>query len=51
MQQKYFDEHSDDLWCIRDKLAGKKSSLDKTYKTNMEVNDKVHDLNQQRRSM
>ena len=38
---------SDDLWCIRDKLAGKKSSLGKTYKTIREANDKVYELNQQ----
>ena len=47
MQQKYLNVTSDDLWCIRDKLAGKKSSLGKTYKTNREANDKVYDLNQQ----
>ena len=47
MQQKYLNVTSDDLWCIRDKLAGKKSSLGKTYETNSEANDKVHELNQQ----
>ena len=47
MQQKYLNVTSDDLWCIRDKLAGKKSSLGKTCKTNREANDKVYDLNQQ----
>ena len=47
MQQKYLNVTSDDLWRIRDKLVGKKSSLGKTYKTNREANDKVHDLNQQ----
>ena len=39
MQQKYLNVTSDDLWCIRHKLAGKKSSLGKTYKTNREAND------------
>ena len=38
---------ADDVWCIRDKLAGKTSSLGKTYKTNREANEKVYDLNQQ----
>ena len=47
MQQRYLNVTSDDLWCIRDKLAGKKSSLGKTYETNSEANDKVHELNQQ----
>ena len=47
MQQKYLNVTSDDLWRIRDKLDGKKSSLGKTYKTNREANDKVYDLNQQ----
>ena len=47
MQQKYLNATSDDLWCIRDKLAGKKSSLGKTYKTNTEANEKVDELNQQ----
>ena len=47
MQQKYLNVTSDDLWCIRDKLARKKSSLGKTYKTNKEANDKVYELNQQ----
>ena len=47
MQQRYLNVTSDDLWCIRDKLSGKKSSLGKTYKTNKETNDKVYDLNQQ----
>ena len=47
MQQRYFHVTSDDLWCIRAKLAGKKSSLGKTYKTNQEANDKVNELNQQ----
>ena len=47
MQQRYLNVTSDDLWCIRDKLAGKKSSLGKTYKTNREANDKVYELNQQ----
>ena len=47
MQQKYLNITSDDLWRIRDKLDGKKSSLGKTYKMNREANDKVYDLNQQ----
>ena len=47
MQQRYLNVTSEDLWCIRDKLAGKKSSLGKTYKTNREANDKVYELNQQ----
>ena len=47
MQQRYLNVTSDDLWCIRDKLAGKKSSLGKTYKTNKEANDKVYEFNQQ----
>ena len=47
MQQKYLNVTSDDLWCIRDKLSGKKSSLGKTYKTNKVANDKVYELNQQ----
>ena len=42
MQQKYLNVSSDDLWCIRDKLAGKKSSLGKTCKTEREAND-THD--------
>ena len=46
-QQRHFEVTSDDLWFIRDELAGKKSNLGKTCKTNREVNDKVHDLNQQ----
>ena len=45
MQQKYLNVTSDDLWCVRDKLAGKKSRLGKTYKTNREADDKVYDLN------
>ena len=47
MQQKYLNVTSDDLWCIRDRLAGNKSSLGKTYKTNREAYDKVYELNQQ----
>ena len=47
MQQRYLNVTSDDLLCIRDKLAGKKSSLGKAYKTNREANDKVDELNQQ----
>ena len=47
MQQRYLNVTSDDLWCIRDKLSGKKGSLGKTYKTNKEANDKVYELNQQ----
>ena len=47
MQQRYFNVTLDDLWCIRDKLFGKKSSLGESYKTNQEANDKVYDLNQQ----
>ena len=47
MQQRYLNVTSDDPWCIRDKLAGKKSSLGKTYKTNREAHDKVYELNQQ----
>ena len=42
MQQKYLNVTSDGLWCIRDKLAGKTSSMGKTYKTNREAND-THD--------
>ena len=38
---------SDDLWRIRDKLDGKKSSLGKTYKMSKQANDEVYDLNQQ----
>ena len=41
MQTRYLNVTSDDLWCIRDKLAGKE------MKTNREANDKVYDLNQQ----
>ena len=47
MQHKYLNVTSDDLWRIRDKLDGKKSSQGKTYKTNREANDKVYDLSQQ----
>ena len=47
MQQRYLNVTSDDLWCIRDKLSEKKSSLGKTYKANEEANDKVFELNQQ----
>ena len=47
MQQRYLNVTSDDLWCVQDKLASKKSSLGKTYKTNREANDKVYELNQQ----
>ena len=44
MQYKYLNVTSDDLWRIRDKLDGKKSSLGKTYKMNKEANDEVYDL-------
>ena len=37
MQQRYLNVTSDDLWCIRDKLSGKKSSLGKKYKTIKEL--------------
>ena len=37
MQPRSFNVTSDDLRCIRDKLAGEKSSLGKTYKTNREA--------------
>ena len=47
MQCKYLNVTSDDLWRIRDKLDGKRSSLGKAYKMNKEANDKEHDLNQQ----
>ena len=47
MKQKYLNVTSDDLWRIRDRLDGKESSLEKTYKTNREANGKVYDLNQQ----
>ena len=47
MHQKYLNFTSDDLWCIRDKLSGKKSCLGKTYKTNKVANDKNYELNQQ----
>ena len=47
MQQRYLNVTSDDLWCMRDKLSGKKSSLGTTYKTNKEANDNVYELNQQ----
>ena len=47
MQNKYLNVTSDDLWRIREKLDGKKSSLGKTCKMNREANDKVYDLNQQ----
>ena len=47
MQQKYLNITSDDLWRTRDKLDGKKSSLRKTHKMNIEANDKVYDLNPQ----
>ena len=47
MQYKYLNVTSDDLWRIRDKQDGKKSSLGKTYKMNKEANDKIYDLNQQ----
>ena len=47
MQQKYLNVTSDDLWCIRDTVCGKKSSLGKTNNTNKEANDKVYELNQQ----
>ena len=39
MQLKYLNVTSDDLWRIRDKVSGKKSSLAKTKKTNKEAND------------
>ena len=43
MQQRYLNVTSDDLWCVREKLAGKKKkSLGKTYKTNREADDKVY---------
>ena len=47
MQQKYVNVTSDDLWCIQDKLASKKSSPGKTYKTNREAYDKGLRMNQQ----
>ena len=37
---------SDDLWRVREKLDGKKSSLSKTYKSSREMHDKVYELNQ-----
>ena len=40
MHRRYLIITSDDLWRIRDKLDGKKSSLGKTYKSNREANDK-----------
>ena len=46
-RKKCLNVTSDDLWRIRDKLDGKKSSVGKTYKRNKEANDKVYDLNQQ----
>ena len=46
-QYKYLNVTSDDLWRIRDKLDGKKSSLGRTYKMNTEANNKVYDLSQQ----
>ena len=47
MQQRYLNVTYDDLWCIRDKLAGKKKSLGKTYRTSREANNKAYELNQQ----
>ena len=44
MQQRYLNVTSNDLWRIRDKLSGKKSSLAKTYETNKEANDKVYEI-------
>ena len=44
MHLRYLNVTSDDLWCIGDKLAGKKSRVGKT---NREANDKVYELNQQ----
>ena len=43
---EHFKVSSDDLWKVRAKLDGKKSSLSKTYKTTREMNDKVYELNQ-----
>ena len=39
MQQRHLNVTSDELWCIRDKLSGKK--------TNREADDKVYEMNQQ----
>ena len=46
-RDEYLEVSSDDLWRVRAKLDGKKSSVAKTYKTGKEMNDKVCALNQQ----
>ena len=42
---RYLKVSPDDLWPLKEKLDGKKSSLRKTYKANKETNDKVYELN------
>ena len=43
---KLFDATSEDLWNLQKILHSKKGSLGKTYKSNLEANAKVYDLNQ-----